>query len=489
MAELDDETRERTKEAMKEFIEIISINRDEIPTKKVDKLIRNGESEREYEEQNLPQPSQVVSNYKKVGSFEELAEWILTEKDVLSEEKIIRRDENGIEILKEEVEDVNERMISGVVRNFRWMAGSIMDYNQGFEYSDEAFEEVFESWSNDISGDKNTYVTVTPLLNFESEITNIPLDENLIITLNPEKSDDLYDTEILQLEISKISDSEREGIFNCSRTAETPESKQIGGSHKIKATINSPTYQYPERIIFEKVILALRLFKPKRKIGQQEIYREVSMWRSGRQDIKEYESRDFIFGTSSSSTNIETSRHLEEPYMISRSEDKKLREFWQQYRSYLPTQYIVDVDSDILRPIQRFNQMYNKSKNEDAIIDCIIGFETTLIKDGGKIPERGTVLLDSDNYDSPYIYKFLDELWDIRNSIVHGGEEMTETEIDGEMHTPDEIVRESRYLLAKSIINYLDLKEKHGKNITEINRDVLRTSIAERLMQENTDTE
>lgn len=481
MANFDNELRKRVRDSIEGFIDIIAVNREEPPTKTIKRIPENEEHRGfECQDAQIPEPSQVVNEYKKVGEFEKVSQWMFDEKGILNSRRHISRGENGIEIYNNKTSTEKEKDVSLIVNHLRWMAGAIMDYNQDFEFTQEAFEAVYESWSNVLSEEKYSYTAISPLKNFESDIDQIPLDEELSIELNSKEEDEKYQSEVLELKISKLTKEEREGIYTWISSTGGSLPNSVGGSHKIEARINAIAPRYTEDILFEKVLLALRLFDPESDVDNGSVYRYSPTWQSGHQNVVSLENHRRNFETYDSNNSI-ISRRNKEPCIFVEEASNDMREFWQQYNTFLPNQYTGTGESDILRPLERFNQMYSKSKNEDALIDCSIGFETTLIKDGGRIPARGTVLLAEKDFDNSYIYKFLDEFWNIRNNIVHGGENITNTEIDGENHSPNEIVRESRNLLANSIIGYMDLKAEHDKNITEINRDILRTSIANHL--------
>ena len=227
------------------------------------------------------------------------------------------------------------------------------------------------------------------------------------------------------------------------------------------------------------VLTALRLFQPKEAAcGVGDKYRTSPNGLSHRESIDSF---------SSISPNNPRHRGSGE-YLLDKSQKQEFATFWSNYKDWLFKNegqgFLLGdyepVNETISRAIRRFSQSHEKNRLEDAIIDVIIGFEGSILKDGGGLPERGAVLLE--DTDSSMEYNFLKDLWSTRHRIVHQDTQITDVSINGEDYSKWEFVEEARALLAKSVLQYIDLLEENSdKNITQINQEILQERISNRL--------
>lgn len=122
--------------------------------------------------------------------------------------------------------------------------------------------------------------------------------------------------------------------------------------------------------------------------------------------------------------------------------------------------------------------MYERSSNEDQIVDAYIGFETSLIRGGPSslLNKRGAVLLDNQglaNLDDTKA--FLDALRYLRNRIVHDDSTLSE-ELpirNYETHESKEYLQQVRWYLAQTIIAYTSILSSPTDSIQKINQTVI----------------
>jgi len=483
-SEVPKKTRTKIQEAIEDYIQIIDTNNAEVPTETIYRQTAPPEENRSEdmvepvekyyittEEVEVARPSEVVDNYKRLGLFEEVAEWMIEKEATPNLDKVIRGppDEN---------EYTNERIINGIRRVLRDLAGNVMDCAGGFEYNEEDFERIFDELIVPLYSEDIISTFIIPLDNFDSEDGEVSLSP-------PDYVDQLDQVvEVEEFKISEFTHNERSGIHNEKQTPDEKifgyDTRMVRTTHKLKIRIR--TQQVPVRLIdslADHVLFSLRLIKPKSDIDLGKKYQKSDRYESYEYEIPSVFDVN-IFQTNENKRGI--SPHIDRNgYKVENLE--MIGEFWNQYSENIPAPPIRQDRGAYSRPIERLNQMYEKSRLEDAIIDCAIAMESTLIKDGGKMPQRAVVALEEEDEHSPsFIYDFFRTLWAERNNVVHEDSKIESVQIDGEEYSAHEFIRLSRFFLSKVIIRYIDLeKENEDMNTTQINRDILQPKIAKRL--------
>jgi predicted nucleic acid-binding protein len=124
-------------------------------------------------------------------------------------------------------------------------------------------------------------------------------------------------------------------------------------------------------------------------------------------------------------------------------------------------------------------------------VDYFIGFESSLLKDTDasyrfRLPGRALILLENKSfYDSTLIYEFFNVIRKVRNRVIHSDakvRELLERLSDNgkleelslsEQLSSREFNSRARYFLSLVILCYLDLHQKTGANMTQLNTQVL----------------
>lgn len=218
------------------------------------------------------------------------------------------------------------------------------------------------------------------------------------------------------------------------------------------------------------------------EVGIQETYR-VSGWKNLKEGIPSISSYKIPFQKYRKS----------QLYSLDAKGTEEFLMFWDNYAFHLyEITYNHAINKGLSHSISRYNEMYRKTKPEDQIIDCFVGFETSLLKDArppyeSLFPNRGAVLLTGrTDYSRASINEFFTNLYYLRNRIIHSDERISL--IVDKMENKDEFkfehfpinnfrsikfIKLSRFFLAQTIITYIDSLTNKNTNVHNINRDVI----------------
>lgn len=131
--------------------------------------------------------------------------------------------------------------------------------------------------------------------------------------------------------------------------------------------------------------------------------------------------------------------------------------------------------------------MYRTTNRQDKIVDCFIGLETTLLRDGGdstKIADGGTALpRHRPCFTTRYVHDLLSLSTRIPNGVVHNSARVEEYIDPNNVPTPPHVrpveniesrhlSKRARSLLAHVIREYAYLMGKESKSVHEINVDL-----------------
>lgn len=143
-------------------------------------------------------------------------------------------------------------------------------------------------------------------------------------------------------------------------------------------------------------------------------------------------------------------------------------------------------ESDLSDAIRRFDEMYEKLYLEDKLVDCAIGFESTLLRDIGttssftfRLQLRGGQLLEDHlSMERDRIHDFFRSIYAIRGDVVHRDSTLSDSlervrynpETQTESHRQEGygFVLESREILGELIKFYSSMSEDYS--ITQINQ-------------------
>jgi len=177
-----------------------------------------------------------------------------------------------------------------------------------------------------------------------------------------------------------------------------------------EVVVNSPTKeQYSKTaFLFSRVITTLRLFKAG-VVGFNTVFGEkLSEWEGG------MSARGSAFKPAISGKG----------YRLVQSEENELKKLWSEMK---------DIDlaerKSVGLAMRRFGYAYERTLNEDKIIDFMIAFESLFLR-GRKAPTRTgqyiglgcSMLLGKNAKEREEINDFLVKVYEMRNKIVHGSE-------------------------------------------------------------------
>lgn len=462
MTDLDEEAvKSRLKEAVQGFIERVRSEHDRIPTRTVVRVDESGTERREA----VADPFSVFTEYrigadKETPILEEAADWLYESGNGF---EVNLSDDEG-----NEIESPNKDQITPWYTNeILMLAGHVMNYSGNFSYSDEAFEAAFNNYFKPKYAELNRYEVIVPLLKFDGPDTIIEINPDIEIELSGG-----HTGEITHIEISPITPSELSGIFTFESRILTMGSgleRPQFWSHKIKLGIETDAGSHGglESQALNRVRTALRLFKPETAdMGTARRYRKNPNWLDYRENITN------INGSSGSRTTPALSG---KGYELAEDEVRNFQSFWEEYRHQIDP----EKESNIATAIRRFNQTYTKETDEDRLIDCVIAFESTLLKEitqhesyRYRLPTRAALLLDEGSeHDREYIYRFFKKVYDARSRVVHTGQDLQDQRIKEEELRSSEFVNKARDFLRQTILEYID-NQSEGKDVQQTNREI-----------------
>jgi hypothetical protein len=211
---------------------------------------------------------------------------------------------------------------------------------------------------------------------------------------------------------------------------------------------------------FDAVMLALRLFSEGGDAHHKSVFTEEH-------------PMNFSSMSGTTSGGETANGALNERCQLNEEDAGDFKEFWNKYKSY----FYLEERNSITNPLRRFNQMDQKSILEDALIDSVIAFESTLLQEIGqtesyrfRMPLRASLLLEkSTGRNRDFIYQFFRELYDARSAIVHRGSEISSIEIEDQNLTPKEFIHQAREFLRHTLIEYIQHLEE-GESMQQVNQ-------------------
>lgn len=107
---------------------------------------------------------------------------------------------------------------------------------------------------------------------------------------------------------------------------------------------------------------------------------------------------------------------------------------------------------------ERFSRSYEDRREDDKIIDFLIGFEALFLKGKKTLSGKGlyiglgcSMLLGRNDKERQSINDFLVKAYNLRNNIVHGSDPITSIRIDNETYEMEDIIIKLREYLRESI--------------------------------------
>lgn len=315
------------------------------------------------------------------------------------------------------------------------------------EFDEDVFKEVYLEFENGLERDTVSFRSWTLLSNFGMDIEELELGDNLRIR------------RVTPKERTKVKDSISTG--NLSRF-DLMDDFLIEAEFELSKNPDGPIQLSEGRENFDAVMLALRLFDRGGDVRHKSIFTE------------QYPVNYSGLGTKTSSNETQHGV-LSERCNLDLEDAHQFKEFWTQNRSY----FQLEESESISAPLRRFTQMDKKSTMEDALIDSVIAFESTLLEEVShgesyrfRMPIRASLLIDErSEHDRDFIYHFFRELYDTRSAIVHRGSKITNTEIEDQKMNPKEFTLQARDFLRQVLLEYIQRIEQ-SQNIQQVNNEI-----------------
>ena len=253
---------------------------------------------------------------------------------------------------------------------------------------------LYGAFENDLYSTKVKLRLIAPLKNFQSEVKNIQLADNLVIR---------------QLENKELNELWRWDPLN-------PNIDHFGADllfepYKLVFDVQfmkGQVFDIPEKQkTMEDVVTALRIFKTG-LVG----YNFFLVWPSECRPLR---------GIYDYNTNIRFNAfakpYLGTKYELSVSEGKAFTRFWKKFKS-------ADIQP-IHVAISRLSHGEERETAEDQLIDLMIAFENLYLPDAEgelrfRLSIRASCLLEKDDAGREEVFSLLKDAYDIRSKIVHG---------------------------------------------------------------------
>jgi hypothetical protein len=320
---------------------------------------------------------------------------------------------------------------------------------ESIEFDDELFAEVYEGFEDYLQADSIKFRSWALLSGFEMEIDELDLDDSLTVRRVSPQERSVVDDSISRGDLSRfdvMDDFLIEAEFEKSKDPDRPVDWEDGQE------------------MFNAVMMAFRMFDQGGDVKYKSVFTEEMPV-----------SYSAVSGLQSSSPMDIVGGLMKERCSLGEESADEFKRFWREYKSY----FYLNERNSITNPLRRFNQMDQKSILEDALIDSVIAFESTLLQEIGqtesyrfRMPLRASLLLDDGTeYSRDFIYNFFRELYDERSAIVHRGKQISDTEIEGENMSPSEFVKQAREFLRITLLQYIQYLEQ-DQSMQQTNKEM-----------------
>ncbi|MDZ7701832.1 MAG: hypothetical protein U5J98_07035 [Halobacteriales archaeon] len=349
-----------------------------------------------------------------------------------------------------------EQVVPYFQRDIQQLAGFAIEYAGDIQFDEEAYEEAFRNHFATNYRPATGYV-IAPLLGL-----NIPENTSFELPTDPDWFTAEYGDGIDFAEVHAITNDEYSSVLTME--------ERTGGTDAFFTTDWTATlyieYSEPSRWerIADDLTQILNFFKPRER-GTQ-----VEKTYSGSPGLLNYH-----FGIYDFTRSKGTFERGFRGYDLTEDEIPEFIEFWTDFGEYFGRR---EGGTAFDKPLRRYHQIYEESRIEDQILDCMIALEASVLKDIGggykyHLPIRGTILLrNDDEIDPQFVYQYLDDLYSTRNAIIHQDEDFSPTEISNQVLNNREYIQSGRYILSRILVKYME-KHKEGISVHEWNTEYL----------------
>ena len=311
----------------------------------------------------------------------------------------------------------------------------LVEKTGSFKFSSQAFDKLYEEYEHYLYLDAIIYQCFCLLINFQSDIERIKLNNGLII--------------------KKISNNERRKILKM-RTTRELDLLQVKWIIQFRVSIKrKERFTYiPASENFDNLITALRLFKDG-VVGYNNIYAfTLASW------------------DKSMRANLVERKFSGKKYILSKSEVHEFKKWWKEFTKFKSLMKRKEIEI----AIRRFNYAYERVSLEDKLIDYIIAFESLLLTgeqekkfrfalSGAFLLGKEKKVLKERNRYMKEVKEYLSEAYKLRSNIVHGSKKLKKKiEIDKKEIPMQAFIERIEEYLRKSIKIYLKIATKKSKN-------------------------
>ncbi len=496
---LKSEVHNDVKSACRDYISSIKQGESQIPTDTVYKLIGSGLRFREPTEVTRPSLALRRNPGEHYSSeFESVAQYIA---DELAFEMVPEVDIDG----EGNTYVINDELSGKIEHSLRDFTGLVMDYSGSFDFDDAAFEAAYDAQFEPDYADREEYEILVPIkgvragsditlgtsLQFDSqfdgpyhfsniEITDVSDTEwNGISTFEapfdapnntqiPEPTQDYSYSKVVRVTIERKRQNVREYILN-NRGGDPSELPAESVSVLTVDNLSSKIHDHLMRELADTLERTLHHYKPRCDPGFGTGYILSPSWMKYRGIAVDIVNE----------VNVE--RQAGHGEVVLEEGQDGFNAFWEKYSSYF-----TDQDSHYDKPLVRFEEMFHKRRDEDAILDCLIALEGTLLRGTRgssytfRLGLRGSFLLEDSNqlsWNREKIREFLSGLYAVRGEIVHQDRSLADaidvvdnSELDN--YSASSLAEEARVVFANIMLRYIDHDVDHGLSIDKVNQDM-----------------
>lgn len=437
----------------------------------------------------VPHPSRNRHQHRYMEMFSDAAEAIVADPGI-SRSFPPRDEEPGSDFPDPEVHRWIQKL-----HEFAW---KVMDYEDDFTFSDDAFLTALRDHFFVDSDD--TYLVLVPLLNVVSNIDNVPLDIDER-AVHPHENDPFI---IQDLRVQRFSDAALSAIltyegFLSDPTQDLYASSGLSFNHPshhlliefdglYDTTFGLRSSNIDNSIVSEpllekagetadRVLAAMRLDDPSTHPGTGQAYIVNRDWRTYRDDINSIDL--YRPWTARYDPALWNPQLTGSNYEVDERSADHLQRFWKRYASEIS----FEDGAAFERSLSRFNEIYGRSNPKDQLVDAVIVFEGVLQKGveigglGTTMALTGSILLDGRTGRSrEELRSYFRSLYHARSKIVHKDAQW-DSIIDSDDFDPvgdddpsiREFVEETRGIVSETILAYMDQRARNVRSIGDTN--------------------
>ncbi|MFC4451201.1 HEPN domain-containing protein [Halorussus aquaticus] len=226
------------------------------------------------------------------------------------------------------------------------------------------------------------------------------------------------------------------------------------------------------RYIATTVRRCVRLQCPRSTVGFEKGYAVSPGWETYR-GIASRVTFEIEFECPTSTTNA----------LIAENRELEINRIWENHRNQLRPD-----DTEFHKPLSRFERMFSRDTQEDQLIDCVVGCETTLLTGGSpggnqyRLGLRAASLLGESNskgWSATKLAEFFRTMYELRSDVVHDDKELPTSpsseefiEVNGEKFSAQGFLTYARQLYSEVLLAYLQLVPSKYPSATEVTKKI-----------------